>query len=1138
MRDNPKENQEINFPFTKLTIYKPKATIIMTKKFFLLLFCAMGIAIAGQAQEKVSVQGNVNASDLPDNAKVELCGNTTLNMDVDKRLYYLSDHTTNFDQVYADLTITGSGKLSFSDNADGFSAIESCIRARTVVISENSTVEAVSKYKTHPVLEVHQLKVYGHLTATNNVTAVTAKNNIEVSGGILNVASSEYGIYSREGAVILDGTVMAIAADMAIYSKAGNVEIKGGTVECEATNRGIQAAGNIIISGGKVTAQATNGSTPIAIRAEQDFETSGNAEITTFGGNEGLNAKNITISGGKLTLSGKNAIIASNAFNITGGEVNAVSLGDYAIRGINSLSINGGIVTASSIVCKYGLHSNGPIALNKGTISVRGFVSAVQAGSGITLGSCTIQIPANGRVSGNTIVNANGNVAKKVSLSTILPPISGKVNITGVVCMQPVSYSLEGDIASVSASLISAQWQYTNDEYVNSNAVWYDIPGQTGTTYTPTATYLGKFIRVKVTAQGYSGYLSSPYGYVTKIPQNNTPSDITLQIANNQVRITNAVNYMEYIMLSSPKAVSSLTVSDWANSKTTTAALGSLDMGGTMGNTYYVYGRFKETDTFYAGSKVSTNSIYLGSSTALQSISFKVEMNIGGTGIKPEYTTDIEKDNDVYYAKKGNVFKLTIVPNPSEATFNGISGSRFFSNAAGGTFHSDFRGSMPLNASENYKVVYFKAGDQKNNVDVQAEYTKGYNDVIRAVAYFHIADANGNYAMNRIESVETTVDVGEKKEGISITTRPEKASLAGATAALRNSSGTGTAPIVTINSSTRTMSVDATSATEGIYYYDVYQNSQLKTNGTSIKVIVTGTALDDITITPAALKAEPGDEVELEAQLTPANATVPVAWSCTSYANVDNGRVKITPTAPRGNTITVTATAASRSAQCVITIPKLSGDLSVGQYDPIAYMGKSFAPPIINNPHGLSISYVSMDESVATVNSTTGAITLKGEGIATICVSSQENNTYEACQVSYQLMVMKNDPGLAFSVTEAKAELGKSFTPPTLSNPNGLTVKYTSAKPAVATVNATSGAVTLVGEGSTWITASFSGNDIYYNGSSAYELTVTKTSGIDDVSFGDMVPANSYTTVDGLRLQGKPARKGVYIVNGRKIIVK
>lgn len=81
--------------------------------------------------------------------------------------------------------------------------------------------------------------------------------------------------------------------------------------------------------------------------------------------------------------------------------------------------------------------------------------------------------------------------------------------------------------------------------------------------------------------------------------------------------------------------------------------------------------------------------------------------------------------------------------------------------------------------------------------------------------------------------------------------------------------------------------------------------------------------------------------------------------------------------------------------------------------------------------------------------------------------------------------------GLKYETTSYNVELGEAFTAPDLINPNGLTVAYSSSKPEVATVNATTGTVEIVGAGTTTITAKSEETATYNAGSASYTITVT-----------------------------------------------
>lgn len=102
------------------------------------------------------------------------------------------------------------------------------------------------------------------------------------------------------------------------------------------------------------------------------------------------------------------------------------------------------------------------------------------------------------------------------------------------------------------------------------------------------------------------------------------------------------------------------------------------------------------------------------------------------------------------------------------------------------------------------------------------------------------------------------------------------------------------------------------------------------------------------------------------------------------------------------------------------------------------------------------------------------------------------NSTYEfAAGNQLVSLVRKQDVTMSFSPASLEATLGESFTAPVLTtDPTGLTITYSSSDPSVATVDEATGAVTLVAEGTTTITATFAGNDSYREGSASYTLTV------------------------------------------------
>ena len=108
--------------------------------------------------------------------------------------------------------------------------------------------------------------------------------------------------------------------------------------------------------------------------------------------------------------------------------------------------------------------------------------------------------------------------------------------------------------------------------------------------------------------------------------------------------------------------------------------------------------------------------------------------------------------------------------------------------------------------------------------------------------------------------------------------------------------------------------------------------------------------------------------------------------------------------------------------------------------------------------------------------------------------SSDTSKEYHllALYVDKTTCVELEEAGLAWSAEIGRGELTdeEPFAElPTLTNPNGLTVTYSSSDEKVATIDA-EGAVDLVGPGATVISASFAGDDIYKPTTVTYTLSV------------------------------------------------
>lgn len=168
--------------------------------------------------------------------------------------------------------------------------------------------------------------------------------------------------------------------------------------------------------------------------------------------------------------------------------------------------------------------------------------------------------------------------------------------------------------------------------------------------------------------------------------------------------------------------------------------------------------------------------------------------------------------------------------------------------------------------------------------------------------------------------------------------------------------------------------------------------------------------------------------------------------------------------------------------------------LSAIPTEPIAIGGTfSSTPTLKAGEQTLSdktITWSSDNDKVATVDAATGIVTGVAAGKANITAKFAGDDTYKTSKASYEIIV-KGAPSLSFPQTSYTVEMSDVFSTPKLEGlPEGVTPAYTSSKEEVATVDATTGEVTIVGVGTTTITITSPETGIYEGATASYELNV------------------------------------------------
>lgn len=168
--------------------------------------------------------------------------------------------------------------------------------------------------------------------------------------------------------------------------------------------------------------------------------------------------------------------------------------------------------------------------------------------------------------------------------------------------------------------------------------------------------------------------------------------------------------------------------------------------------------------------------------------------------------------------------------------------------------------------------------------------------------------------------------------------------------------------------------------------------------------------------------------------------------------------------------------------------------LSAIPTEPIAIGGTFSSTPTLKAGEqtlsGKTITWSSDNDKVATVDAATGTVTGVAAGKANITAKFAGDDTYKTSKASYEIIV-KGAPALSFPETSYMVEMGDAFSTPKLEGlPEGVTPEYTSSNTEVATIDAATGEVKIVGVGKTTITVTSPNTDIYEEATTSYELNV------------------------------------------------
>ena len=252
-----------------------------------------------------------------------------------------------------------------------------------------------------------------------------------------------------------------------------------------------------------------------------------------------------------------------------------------------------------------------------------------------------------------------------------------------------------------------------------------------------------------------------------------------------------------------------------------------------------------------------------------------------------------------------------------------------------------------------------------------------------------------------------------------------------------------------------------------------------------------------------------GDAIKPEITVTASgvNLTAETDYTVTYADNINAGQGSITITATTTTFYTGSKTVNFDINQADVSFWFETSDGQEAKELTTTY-GATFTKPVLKMSETaaadvIGVVYSVDNEEVATINATTGELTILKAGTVVVTAAAAEDYTnkegsnYTAdptnTKTSYSLTINSATPTLQFSKETAEATMGAEFEAPTLTvTPEGLVpIEYESTNTEVATVDKNTGVVTLVGGGETTIKAVFPGNETYETALASYILTVS-----------------------------------------------
>ena len=510
-----------------------------------------------------------------------------------------------------------------------------------------------------------------------------------------------------------------------------------------------------------------------------------------------------TVSG-DIRLSGNCTIVSKNAIAVYAARSKTLSSID------GNIMINNGLVKAEGKT--YGIKSEGgEINIFACSLTASGQEAAIyDTKEKITIVGLPIVEPPSGKVSGATIVDSKGKTAAFVKIQNMnLAQLGEIVYANSAKVGNNLVLGFTGELLTIrnkTPEKLHYQWQRSDDGTLG----WTDISKATTSSYTPVAADARKYIRIVITADGYTGEVSSAPVMVLKRENSAEPvrPNLAVQSPYTSITVTNANTMQEYLL------ANAAVTPDWSKAVTPSVD-GKLTFDAKEGKSYYVYTRRRETDTLKAGEKYVYAKIFNGYVTSL---------------------ADLTLDESSVSTRVGEVTCLTVSPLPSDYGGWKDTTVTWYVSGSGVSLYQDSLCHIPVTLSTPVtdKRVYVKATAMSSYAQVNVQKQVGYTDVRRAYCNFEIADASGRFVLQELEFEKISLRQGETAN-VFYTTKPAN-SLVG-TLSFVKTQGPSVLNLEPDGEGRIKISVPG-DAPAGVYYYEVRVDGERTPVTSAIRITV------------------------------------------------------------------------------------------------------------------------------------------------------------------------------------------------------------------------------------------------------------------------------------------------------------